>query len=35
MLATRDTHELYRRHGFSSLESLEIFMERKDARYGL
>jgi GNAT superfamily N-acetyltransferase len=31
MLATRDAHELYRRHGFDSLERPEIFMERKNA----
>lgn len=31
MLATRDAHELYRRHGFESLERPEIFMERKNA----
>jgi GNAT superfamily N-acetyltransferase len=35
MLATRDAHELYRRHGFDDLGSPQIFMERKDASYGL
>ena len=35
MLATRDAHELYRRHGFDGLGSPEIFMERKDASYGV
>ncbi len=35
MLATRDAHELYRRHGFDGLDSPEIFMERKDASYGV
>lgn len=35
MLATRDAHELYRRHGFDGLGSPEIFMERKDAPYGV
>jgi GNAT superfamily N-acetyltransferase len=35
MLATRDAHELYRSHGFDGLGSPEIFMERKDASYGL
>jgi len=35
MLATRDAHELYRRHGFDSLERPEIFMERKNALYGV
>jgi GNAT superfamily N-acetyltransferase len=35
MLATRDAHELYRRHGFDGLGSPEIFMERKDAYYGV
>ena len=35
MLATGDAHELYRRHGFDGLGSPEIFMERKDASYGL
>jgi hypothetical protein len=35
MLAIRDAHELYRRHGFDSLERPEIFMVRKDALYGL
>jgi GNAT superfamily N-acetyltransferase len=35
MLATRDAHELYRRHGFDDLGSPQIFMERKEASYGL
>jgi GNAT superfamily N-acetyltransferase len=35
MLATRDAHELYRRYGFDDLASPEIFMERKDATYGV
>ena len=35
MLTTRDAHELYRRHGFDGLGSTEIFMERKDAPYGV
>ena len=35
MLATRDAHELYRRHGFVGLGSPEVFMERKDASYGV
>jgi GNAT superfamily N-acetyltransferase len=35
MLATRDAHELYRRHGFDDLGSPQIFMERKDTSYGL
>ena len=35
MLATRDAQELYRRHGFDDLGSPQIFMERKDASYGL
>jgi GNAT superfamily N-acetyltransferase len=34
MLATRDAHELYRRHGFDDLGSPHIFMERKGASYG-
>jgi ribosomal protein S18 acetylase RimI-like enzyme len=35
ILATADAHELYRRYGFSELGSPEIFMERKDAAYGV
>src|SRR5829696_2801974 len=35
MLATRDAHELYRRHGFDDLGSPQILMERKDASYGI
>jgi GNAT superfamily N-acetyltransferase len=29
MLATRDAHELYREHDFDSLQTPEIFMERR------
>jgi GNAT superfamily N-acetyltransferase len=35
MLATRDAHELYRKYGFAELGRHEIFMERRDASYGL
>jgi GNAT superfamily N-acetyltransferase len=35
MLATRDAHELYRRYGFAELGQPGIFMERKDASYGV
>jgi GNAT superfamily N-acetyltransferase len=35
MLATRDAHELYRRYGFAELGRPGIFMERKDASYGV
>lgn len=35
MLATKDAHELYRSFGFGGLDSPEIFMERKDANYGV
>ena len=35
MLATRDAHEMYRSHGFDELGSPQIFMERKDALYGV
>ena len=35
MLATRDAHELYGRLGFDSLKSPGIFMEKKDASYGV
>jgi hypothetical protein len=35
MLATRDAHELYREHDFDSLQTPEIFMERRDAYYGV
>ena len=35
MLATRDAHELYRKYGFAELGRPEIFMERRDASYGL
>jgi GNAT superfamily N-acetyltransferase len=35
MLATRDAHALYRSHGFDDLGSPQIFMERKDALYGV
>ena len=33
MLATRDAHELYRKHAFTGLGNLEIFMEKKNASY--
>jgi GNAT superfamily N-acetyltransferase len=35
MLATADAHGLYQRYGFRGLASPEIFMERKDATYGV
>lgn len=35
MLATRDTHDLYRQYGFTQLGDPGIFMERKDAAYGV
>jgi GNAT superfamily N-acetyltransferase len=35
MLATRDAHELYRQYGFAELGRPGIFMERKDASYGV
>jgi GNAT superfamily N-acetyltransferase len=35
MLATADAHALYRGHGFRELGSPEIFMEKKDASYGV
>lgn len=35
MLATRDAHELYRRHGFAVLVRPGIFMESRDASYGV
>jgi GNAT superfamily N-acetyltransferase len=35
MLATADAHGLYRGYGFRELGSPEIFMERKDASYGV
>jgi GNAT superfamily N-acetyltransferase len=35
MLATRDAHELYRKYGFAELGRPGIFMERKDASYGV
>jgi GNAT superfamily N-acetyltransferase len=35
MLATRDAHELYRKYGFDELQSPGIFMERRDASYGV
>ena len=35
MLATVDAHELYRRYGFSELGKPGVFMERKDASYGV
>lgn len=35
MLATADAHELYQGYGFRELGNPEIFMERKDASYGV
>lgn len=35
MLATRDAHDLYRQCGFEQLGDPGIFMERKDASYGI
>ncbi len=35
MLATADAYGLYRRHGFGGLRKPEIFMEKKDASYGV
>ncbi|MBA3790812.1 MAG: GNAT family N-acetyltransferase [Rubrobacter sp.] len=35
MLATRDAHGLYREYGFTELELPGIFMEKKDASYGV
>ena len=35
MLATRDAHELYRKYGFGELGRPGIFMERRDASYGV
>jgi GNAT superfamily N-acetyltransferase len=35
MLATRDAHDLYREYGFTELGDPAIFMERKDASYGV
>jgi GNAT superfamily N-acetyltransferase len=35
MLATRDAHDLYRRYAFTELARPEIFMERRDASYGV
>lgn len=35
MLATADAHELYRRCGFTGLGKPDIFMEKKDASYGV
>lgn len=35
MLATADAHGLYRGYGFRKLGKPEIFMERKDASYGV
>ena len=35
MLATRDAHELYRKYGFDELQRPGIFMERRDASYGV
>jgi GNAT superfamily N-acetyltransferase len=35
MLATRDAHELYRKFAFTGLDNPEIFMEKKNASYGV
>ncbi len=35
MLATKDAHELYRKYAFTGLGNPEIFMEKKDASYGV
>lgn len=35
MLATRDAHGLYREYGFKQLGDPGIFMERKNASYGV
>jgi GNAT superfamily N-acetyltransferase len=35
MLATRDAHEPYRNNGFAELGRPGIFMERRDASYGV
>jgi GNAT superfamily N-acetyltransferase len=35
MLATADAHGFYRGYGFHELGNPEIFMERKDASYGI
>jgi GNAT superfamily N-acetyltransferase len=35
MLATRDAHDLYRRYAFTELARPGIFMERRDASYGV
>ncbi|MEJ7631624.1 MAG: GNAT family N-acetyltransferase [Rubrobacteraceae bacterium] len=35
MLATRDAHGFYREYGFTELELPGIFMEKKDASYGV
>ena len=35
MLATADAHGLYCRHGIGGLGKPEIFMEWKDASYGV
>ena len=35
MLATRDAHDLYRRYTFTELARPGIFMERRDASYGV
>ena len=35
LLATQDARSLYRRYGFTGLARPEIFMERKDASYGV
>ena len=35
MLATRDAHGLYRKCAFTGLDNPEIFMEKKNASYGV
>ena len=35
MLATRDAHDLYQRYAFTELARPAIFMERRDASYGV
>jgi GNAT superfamily N-acetyltransferase len=35
MLATKDAHGLYRKYAFTGLGNPEIFMEKKDASYGV
>lgn len=35
LLATADAHALYGRYGFSALPNPELFMEKKEATYGI